>query len=220
MRQGRQIAQNSHVAVFSLPVSAGLQRACFSVEFLSGAPMPNSLDPNLYRLVVEALPTGVYVVNREGKILLWSAGAERVTGFLRQEVIGRLCGTEFLGHTDSANNPLLGNDIPLMETLRNGKPVDMQVSLRNKGGQFVQVRLHTVLLRDEHGKVQGAVEIFEELTPTIGGDRRGNKLAAHGCIDPATGVLNREMIQAHLQEHLNLYAAHPAPFSVMCFPID
>lgn len=182
--------------------------------------MPDSLDPNLYRLVVEALPIGVYVVNREGRILLWSAGAERVTGYLRQEVIGRSCGNEFLGYTDSANNALQGNAIPLVEVLRDGHAVDLQVSLKNKGGQFVLVRLHTVLLRDEGGKVQGAVEIFDELSSTAKSDRRGNKLAVHGCIDPVTGVLSSEMVQAHLQEHLNLYATHPVPFSVMCFAID
>jgi two-component system, cell cycle response regulator len=175
--------------------------------------MPDSLDPNLCRLVVEALPIGVYVVNREGKILLWSAGAERVTGYLRQEVIGRSCGNEFLGHTDSANNPLQGNAIPLVELLRDGNAVDLQVSLKKKGGHFV-------LVRDEGGKIQGAVEIFEELSSTAKNDRRGNKLAAHGCIDPVTGVLSRAMVQAHLQEHLNLYATHPVPFSVMCFAID
>ena len=182
--------------------------------------MTESLDPNLYRLVVEALPVGVYVVNREGKILLWSAGAERITGYLRQEAIGRLCGSDFLEHTDGANNPLQGDSIPLLETMRSGSSVALQVSFRNKKGQFLQVKLQTVLLRDERGKVQGAVEIFEEITPAAIGERRNNKLAAHGCVDPLTGVLNQEMVRARLREHLNLYAEHPVPFCVLCLAVD
>ena len=37
---------------------------------------------------------------------------------------------------------------------------------------------------------------------------------------PLTGVLNHSMIQAHLKEHLNLYALYPVPFSVMCYGVD
>ena len=43
-----------------------------------------------HRLVLEALPLGIYVVNREGKVVLWSEGAEKLTGFLRQDIVGRL----------------------------------------------------------------------------------------------------------------------------------
>lgn len=50
------------------------------------------------RIVLEALPTGVYVANREGKVTLWSAGAEKLTGYLRQDILGRLSerGARFL----------------------------------------------------------------------------------------------------------------------------
>ena len=41
--------------------------------------MPDSDLPQLHRLALEALPLAICVVNREGKILLWSAGAEQVS---------------------------------------------------------------------------------------------------------------------------------------------
>jgi len=42
--------------------------------------------PQLHRLILEALPLMICVVNRQGKVLLWSAGAEQITGYFRQEL--------------------------------------------------------------------------------------------------------------------------------------
>jgi two-component system sensor histidine kinase/response regulator len=161
--------------------------------------MSEAADQNLHRLVLESLPIGVYVVNREGKIILWSAGAERISGYLRQDVLGRLCEDEFLEHTDSENNALIGNSVPLVETLREGRAITGEVSLRTKSGQFLPVQLQTVPLRDDHGSVQGAVEVFEEMPSAANRERRQNKLAGHGCIDGLTALLNHSMIQAHLR---------------------
>jgi diguanylate cyclase (GGDEF)-like protein len=95
-----------------------------------------------------------------------------------------------------------------------------RASLRHKSGHFLSVRLRTTPLRDEHGSIQGAVEILEEMGSGAKLDRRTTKLAAFGCIDGLTGLRNRGMIQAHLREQLGLYAVHPVPFCVMCLAID
>jgi PAS domain S-box-containing protein len=39
-------------------------------------------DPNIFRAVLECLPTGVYLVGSDGKILFWNDGGERITGYL------------------------------------------------------------------------------------------------------------------------------------------
>ena len=46
--------------------------------------MSDSSLAELHRMVLEALPLALCVVNREGKVLLWSAGAEQMTGYFRQ----------------------------------------------------------------------------------------------------------------------------------------
>ncbi len=160
------------------------------------------------------------MVDREGKILFWNAGVQRITGYLRQDVLGHRCQDRFLEHTDAGNIPLEGSSIPLLETMREGRPVLIRTSLRNKGGHFLAVRLRTVPLWDERGSIQGAVEILEELASSSRMDRRQNKLAAYGCIDGLTGLLNHSRIQAHLREQLALYAEHPVPFCLLCFAID
>jgi len=174
----------------------------------------------LHRLVLEALPFGVYVVNRDGKVILWSEGAEQLTGYLRQEVVGRSCQEELLKHCDGDNNPLEGATIPLLATLREGRAARGRVSLRVKKGHFLPVQIQTVPLRDDRGSLQGAAEIFEAISPQSRDERRQSKLGAYGCLDALTGLLNHSMIQAHLRESLSLHLVYPVPFCVMCFAVD
>jgi len=182
--------------------------------------MSASLDPSLFRLVLESIPVGLFAVDHDGKIFLWNAGVERITGFLRQEAIGHLCGDAFLEHTDAESNPFPLAAAPLVATLRDGCALATRASIRAKQGSFVPVHLRTVPLRSETGKLLGAVEVLEPLGTVFTGERRNNKLAAFGCLDPLTGVLNRNMIQAHLHENLILHSIYPVPFCVMTFTVD
>ena len=174
----------------------------------------------LYRMVLDSLPAAVCAVDREGKVILWNDGAERVTGYLRQDVLGRLCTEAFLEHADTDNNPLAGNALPLVETMRDGRCLTVQASLRKKSGQSVGVHVRTVPLRGDDGRMHGAAELFEEMIARTPADRRHNKLAMAGCVDQLTGVLNHSMILARLQEALSLHKVYPVPFCALCISID
>ena len=182
--------------------------------------MTDSSEQFDHRMILEALPLGVYVVNREGKIMLWSAGAERVTGYLRQDVLGRLREAELLEQGDGGDK--LPQDGPERgsRSLREGLAAAVQLSLRSKNGHSIPVQFQSVPLRDDHGAFVGAVKIFHPISAAATGNRRENRLAAYGCLDPVTGALNHSLIQAHVKESLDLYALYPVPFCVMCFAID
>jgi diguanylate cyclase (GGDEF)-like protein/PAS domain S-box-containing protein len=182
--------------------------------------MPGLGSHEIYRAVLDSLPVAVCAVNRDGKVILWNEGAERVTGYLRQDVLGRMCTEAFMEHADPQNNPLQGTEVPLLETMRDGRCLTVHASLRRKSGQSVGVHLRTVPLRGDDGRLQGAVELFEQIVTRTPTDRRHDKLAALGCLDQQTGMLNHSMIQAHLQEALSLYKVYPVPFCALCVSID
>ncbi len=177
-------------------------------------------DPEIYRAVLDSVTAGVYFVDRTGKIMFWNAGAERITGYLRQDVVGHSSLEDFLGHLDGQNNAISQQALPVSNVLRDGKRSDVQVSLRHKSGHRLLVRLHAAPIRDAHGSVIGAVENFEEVIPTAGFAERQNKLAAYGCLDEDSGVLNHGMVQSHLREALATFADHRVPFSILCIGID
>ncbi|MBV9889135.1 MAG: PAS domain-containing protein, partial [Acidobacteria bacterium] len=76
---------------------------------------------DLFRGILDNLNIAIYVVDREGKILYWNDGAERITGYLRQDVLGRLQTDNFLGETDAESNELTGVLAPTSIAMREGK---------------------------------------------------------------------------------------------------
>src|SRR5208337_1732775 len=152
--------------------------------------MTSPPDSTICQQVLDCLPTGVFAVDREGKINFWNAGAERITGYLKQEVLGRVCSDGFLEHSEAENNTLTGNASPVLATLRAGRGMAIEASLKSKSGHSIPVRLQTIPLRNDGGTILGAVEIFDPTSSTARQNRRQSKLVAAGCLDTLTGALN------------------------------
>ncbi|MFN7993644.1 MAG: diguanylate cyclase [Bryobacteraceae bacterium] len=121
------------------------------------------LDPDLYRTVLESLPAAVYVVDRDRRILLWNDGAEKLTGYLRHEVIGRHCDDNLLMHCDPSGAILCGAACPLLDSMHDGQPREADLFLLHRHGQRVPVRIRTVPLRDDQGHIRGVTECFDEI---------------------------------------------------------
>lgn len=182
--------------------------------------MPRMDSSEVLQGVIDGLSIGVTVVDHSGKIVLWNRHAERLTGFLRQDVLGRSVREGFLGGVDIENRELSGDAAPAIAAMREGKNLNLEASLRHRSGHRVPTRLRVSTLRDEHGSIIGAVESFEETIAVSDWERRQGKLAAYGCLDRSSGVLNHGMMQSHLRELLSTFAEHPVPFAVLCVALD
>ena len=177
-------------------------------------------NPEVLLAVLDSLTVGVSLVDRQGKIVLWNRRAERLTGFLRQDALGRSVRDGFLGCLDMENNELSGEAAPAVSVLREGKSITLETSLRHRSGHRVPARLQVTPLKDERGTIIGAVESFEETIAVSDWERRQSKLAAYGCLDRASGVLNHAMMQSHLRELLGTFSEHSVPFTVLCVALD
>ena len=103
--------------------------------------MPDLADPQIFRSILENLNMAVYVVGRNGRIVLWNDGAERITGYLRQDVIGRTYENNFLGELDGMATEDDGIKLSIFAASLDGKHVQTHVSLRHKSGYRVPVHL-------------------------------------------------------------------------------
>ncbi len=177
-------------------------------------------DPEILRSVLEDLPTGVYLVGRDGKILFWNYGAERITGHLRQDVVGHACREDFLGDAEGNQDQISAASAALEAVLRDGKAAETQVSFRHKSGHLVPVRLRAIAMRDGEGAIIGAAECFDEIVDIAEWNRRHDKLAEYGCLDAASGLLTHKMVEARLRECLATYAEQPVPFCIVCIAFD
>lgn len=177
-------------------------------------------DPEILRGVLEELPTGVYLVDRAGKILFWNWGAERITGHLRQDVVGHACREDFLGNAEGSQEEASPAAAALEAVLRDGKATESQVSFRHKSGHLVPVRLRAIPMRDAGGTIIGAAECFDEMVGIAEWNRRHDKLAEYGCLDTASGVLNRKMVESRLRECLATFVEQQLPFCVASIAFD
>jgi PAS domain S-box-containing protein len=121
-------------------------------------------DPEIFRTILENIQTGVYVVDREQKIVFWNVGAERITGFLRQDMVWRFCRENLFASKDKSDSFASAAAAAIVGVLGDGKPMTMNVSFRHKEGHRVLVRARAVPIRNGHGSVIGAAECFEEST--------------------------------------------------------
>jgi two-component system cell cycle response regulator len=177
-------------------------------------------DPEIFRTVLDSLQTGVSMADRNGNILFWNQGAERLTGHKRHEVVGRSCRDNILVQCNGQGCASCGATCPITPALHEGKPQEAKMQLRHKEGHPVHVLMRIAPLRDPHGSIIGIAESFDQQRFESGRDGNRHTLAEHGCMDETTGIPNRDFTQFHLSENLAGYARYRLPFGVIAIQVD
>src|ERR1700739_485628 len=93
-------------------------------------------DPEIYRIVLNSLQTGVYVTDCCGKVLFWNSGAERITGYMSHEVIGHLSRESILAGCTERNCPSCGDVCPVAETMHQGRAQEARIYLHHRSGHW------------------------------------------------------------------------------------
>src|SRR5271168_1759474 len=101
-------------------------------------------DSEICRGILESLPAGVCVLDMEKKIVLWSYGAERVTGRMRHEVIGHSCISEAPLHCEEPGCEFCREDGPVARAIKMSQPVEADGFLHHKAGYEIPVRIRAV----------------------------------------------------------------------------
>jgi len=176
-------------------------------------------DSEIYRGILESLPTGVCIVDTQKRIVLWSDGAERITGHLRHDVIGHCCVGEPVLHCDQQDCEWCHEDCPLARAMKTAHATEAVGFVHHKAGHEIPVLARAVPVHNAHGSIIGAVETFEDQRPAEFDDREEG-FDASGCMDEASGVASHAMMQAHLRETLGTFADMHVPFGVVCLRLE
>jgi diguanylate cyclase (GGDEF)-like protein/PAS domain S-box-containing protein len=179
-----------------------------------------SFDDAFHKALVDHLSDGVYYVDRRRCILYWNHGAERITGYLAHEVVGRRCNDGILAHVDGAGEQLCHTVCPLAASINDDTPYEVEVWLRHHDGHRVPVRVRTAPIHDVHGRVQGAVEIFDDASRLV--DARQQAAAANrdALTDTLTGLPNRRQFDLALEGCLENLDRYGWGFALLIADID
>ncbi len=177
-------------------------------------------DNEIYRTVLESLTTGLCVVDMQKKIVLWSEGAERITGYARHEVIGHSCVSEPLLHCDQPGCEFCSEDCPVALAMKTSHAAWTTGFLHHRAGHQIPVRIRAVAVHNQHGSIIGAVELFENQQQSLSPDRKESSRQLLSCVDSITGVANRAMMQSHLRQALVSLVELRVPFGLLLIRVD
>lgn len=177
-------------------------------------------DDDLARGLLDAMSEALYMVDRSRTIRYWNSAAEDLTGFAAADVIGHRCRDGILNHVDEDGNSLCGGGCPLLGTMRDGELREVLAYAHHRDGHRMPVAVKAAPLRDETGRIRGAVEVFHD-------DSRCRALAGQvadaereALTDPLTGVGNRRMLERGLLRLGDDQSRYSRSFAVVFADID
>ncbi len=153
-------------------------------------------NPKLFRHVLEDLPVGIYIVDRERRIRFWNRCAEHLTGHLGQEVVGHAV-EDIVQACDRRGNRLSGEHCPVTIALRHGLPQQCTAYYLHKNGHRVALRIRTLAVLGHGEVIEGAAVLLEE---TLVCSEESSGPPMYGCLDAATGIPSRRLTRAVLNE--------------------
>lgn len=178
------------------------------------------LTPGFYKQMLDHLAEGVYFVDSERRILYWNEKAAEISGYDATSMLGVCCQKSRLDHMDEELQSLCSGRCPLVQALETGKPVEARVFLRHKGGHRVPVDVKVAPMRDEEGRVVGAVELFSDATAAVQVEKLNASLQKLIHIDPLTRIPNRRALVEALERELQRFRRYGTAFSIAFADID
>jgi PAS domain S-box-containing protein len=153
--------------------------------------------PELYRSLLESLPIGVYILDRERRVRFWNRGAEQLTGHLAHEAMGQDGTGHLLQPCDGEGRTLSGDDCPVTATLTRGHEQPFTAFYLHKNGHRVAVRGRMRAILEHIDVIVGAMVLFEE---AFAFREESSGTTMYGCLDPTTGVPSSRLTRAVLTE--------------------
>lgn len=108
--------------------------------------------------ILDSVTDGILAHDLEMTITNFNKAAEGITGFSREEAIGKKC-------IDLFQVKLCGEDCALCQSLDNKMGLrDREVEIQRRDGESRLVLLSTAVLRDKERRIRGAIAVLRDIT--------------------------------------------------------
>jgi PAS domain S-box-containing protein len=138
--------------------SSGGEAASFEETRAAGGAVTESVG--LYQLLVDSVQDyAIFALDAGGHVLSWNAGAQRLKGYTRDEIVGRHFSTFYPPEALAAGKPAW--ELEVAE--RDGRVEDEGWRVR-KDGTYFWANVVITALRDETGALVGFAKVTRDLT--------------------------------------------------------
>ena len=118
--------------------------------------MERTAKEQLYELIVSGLPMALFVVDASCQIVEFNQAAEELSGWSKEEVMGRYC-------ADVLESTLCEDSCPLQESLQTGKTsIGKEALITTKNRDKIPIFFSSSALTDENGKLIHGIEVFRD----------------------------------------------------------
>ncbi len=163
---------------------------------------------------------GCALLDQGKKIVFWNKAAEELTGFTREEMLGKSCHDEPALYTDYAGQSLCGEHCFCDRILKEKKPQVVEVFIQNKAGYRLPVRLKALPALNSEGQAIGVAQVFTSASPAITIPLRVQELEKMQLLDVDTGIPNRLYMEMYLKNKIAEYQKYNIPFGLIFADID
>ena len=163
------------------------------------------LDVRQLADVLNHLNTGVYITDRDRRIILWNRKAEEITGWKAGQVIGKRCRENVLNHTDKEGRPLCSDRLcPLNRAMEFDRQSDqpLLVYCQRADGRRIAVSVTVAPMHDDAGRVIGGVETFRDESAHIQDLEFARRVQQHLLPKELTGEGQIEFAVSYLPHDL------------------
>ncbi len=159
-------------------------------------------ESEFYKTILDGLYDGVYFVDPERRITFWNRGAERITGFKANQVMGKRCADNILMHVDAKGTQLCLEGCPLTASMADDCIHESQMFVHHASGYRLPIMVRVTPLVGQDGQVIGAVETFSDNSQMIAALKKVDELTDAAMKDPLTELGNRRFLETMIDLHL------------------
>ena len=132
-------------------------------------------------VILDSLSDGVYVCDKDRRIVFWSKAAARITGWESADVVGRRCLDDVLvtstrtaiGSAERSSARCIGPWSPGHQST-----VGLMVFAQGKEGNRIPMQVTVAPIRDSAGEIIGGVESFRDVSAVLADLERAKRIQA------------------------------------------
>ncbi|MEW6386478.1 MAG: sigma 54-interacting transcriptional regulator [Thermodesulfobacteriota bacterium] len=108
--------------------------------------------------IMDQFPEGVFIVNTRWQLSYFNHTAQEITGFTREEAMGKFCWEIF-------RSEMCHKNCPMRISMSTGQPLmDQEVEIVTKSGERKLILVNTAQIKRSGNRVLGGVETFHDLS--------------------------------------------------------
>ena len=108
--------------------------------------------------ILDSIAEGIYTVNKDFRINSFNRAAEKITGYKRDEVLGKFC-------KNVLSSDRCVKDCPIARVLENGENLqDVENTLITRNGKEVPIKMNAAVFRNAKSSPIGGVVSFRDMS--------------------------------------------------------